>query len=57
VPALSAAGSQLTSETDAQLTVRAALKQCPKCQSEQYTDRKDTKANPASPDASSTELA
>ncbi|MGO9334401.1 MAG: hypothetical protein ACLQCU_10205 [Acidimicrobiales bacterium] len=56
VLALSASGSQLTSETDEQLAVRSALRSCPKCHSEQFTDRKVTRANPASPDASRTEL-
>jgi len=54
--ALSASGSQLTSETDAQLAVRSALRRCPKCQSEEFTDRRVTKADPASPYASRTEL-
>jgi hypothetical protein len=47
VLALSASGSQLTSGTEDQLTVRSALRRCPKCQSEQFTDRKVTRANPA----------
>jgi hypothetical protein len=54
--ALSAEGSQLTSEANEQLAIRSALRRCPKCQSEQFTDRKVKRANPASPDASRTEL-
>jgi DNA-directed RNA polymerase specialized sigma24 family protein len=56
VLAQSASGSQLTSETEEQLTVRSALRRCPKCQSEHFTDRRVTRANPASMDASGTEL-
>ena len=56
VLALSAAGSQLTSETGEQLAGRSALRSRAKCQSEQFTDRKVTRANPASPDASRAEL-
>jgi len=52
----SAAGTQLTSETNEQLAVRSALRRCPRCQSEQFTDRKVKKSSPPSPDASRTEL-
>ena len=53
---LSAEGSQLMSERNEQLAIRSARRRCPKCQSEQFTDRKVTRANPASQDASRTEL-
>jgi hypothetical protein len=56
VLALSASGSQLTSDTEEQLAVRSALRRCPKCQSEQFTDRKVTRASPAALDVSRTEL-
>ena len=57
VLALSASGSQLISDTEDQLAVRSALRRRPKCQSEQFTDRKVTRANPAELDVSRTELA
>jgi hypothetical protein len=56
VLALSASGSQLTSDTEEQLAVHSALRRCPKCQSEQFTDRKVTRASPAALDVSRTEL-
>jgi hypothetical protein len=55
--ALSASGSQMTSDTNEMLAIRTSLLTCPKCQSEKFTDRKVTRANPASADASRTELA
>jgi len=57
VMGLSATGAQMTSETDGLLAVRSALRRCPKCGSESFVDRKVTRSNPASPDASRTELA
>lgn len=55
--ALSSSGSQMTSDTNELLAIRNALITCPKCRSVKFTDRKVTRANPASPDASRTELA
>jgi len=56
VLALEASGSQMTSDAGAQLSLHDALRRCPKCQSEDFTDRRITRAKPASPDASQTEL-
>jgi hypothetical protein len=49
---LLASDSHMTSDTDELLAVRDALGMCPKCQSEDFVDRKVTKESPASPDAS-----
>ena len=46
----------MTSDTDELLALRDALRACPKCQSEEFTDRRVTRARPASPNASRTEL-
>ena len=53
---LQASRSQMTSDTDELLALRDALRACPKCQSEEFTDRRVTRARPASPNASRTEL-
>ncbi|MGA2530059.1 MAG: hypothetical protein ABSG36_12965, partial [Acidimicrobiales bacterium] len=49
---LEAAGLQMRSETDELLVVRDSLRRCPKCQSDDFVDRKVTRSRPASPDAS-----
>ena len=46
----------MTSDTDELLALRDALRACPKYQSEEFTDRRVTRARPASPNASRTEL-
>jgi hypothetical protein len=41
---LQASRSQMTSDTDELLALRDALRACPKCQSEEFTDRRVTRA-------------
>ena len=49
-------GPQSAGAGDEVQIVQEALRTCPKCQSENFTDRRITKSDPASPDASRTEL-
>lgn len=50
------AGLDLGADTDALLLARDLLATCPKCQLQDFTDRKVTEKNPASDDASRTAL-
>lgn len=54
--ALALIGSEMMSDTNEMLRLHDALRSCPRCQSEDFRDRKVTSVNPASPDASRTEL-
>jgi hypothetical protein len=50
------AGMDPGGDTDALLAMRDLLRACPKCQLQNFEDRKVTKASPASPDASGAAL-
>ncbi|MGH9171142.1 MAG: hypothetical protein ACRD0Z_09765 [Acidimicrobiales bacterium] len=50
-------GLDVTAEKDALLEQRDLLRSCPKCQLQNFTDHKVTKAHPASPDAIRSSLA
>jgi hypothetical protein len=54
---LAAAGSQMTSKAEGLLGLRDVLRRRPRCGSDDSSDRKVTKARPASPGAASSELA
>jgi hypothetical protein len=54
--ALALMGSQMAEGVDQNLEIQDVLRSCPKCRSEEFTDCRVTRSNPASPDASRSEL-